>query len=257
MRRKTPACFRDLGGLPCAQGKLLKKGLLFRSGHLGKISPRDAARLHEDWGIRHIVDLRSDSELADIRDVVDPAMEYHRFITLDDTRNPAVTPKTRMRILQERMDSPGGTLGHLSRTYRDLVRLEDCRQAYQNLIRLAAREKGGILWHCTQGKDRTGMGSVILLLALGADRDTILRDYMAYNDLCKTKNNLIFFGVSIIKFSRHVARSLSHLMCAREAYLEAAFDEMEKTYGSVDGYLREGLGLTGEDLDHLRAVYLT
>ena len=249
------SCLRGLEGIPCAGQKTVRKGLLYRSGHLGKLDPKKAPDIFGYMGIRHIADLRSDSEVLDISDVTGGA-EYHRFTPLDDSLNPAVTPKTRMKILSRLMAKEGGTLQHLCDTYRKLVTLPDARAAYSSLLRLLIESEGGVLWHCTQGKDRTGMGTVAILLALGASREDIMADYLNYNSYCRFRTRAIFFAVTLLKFSTHTAKQLNNLMTARAEYLSAAFDEMDRSFGGTDGYLRNGLGLSDEDIIKLREIYL-
>ena len=252
---KRPHFFRDLGGIVCADGKKVIEGLLFRSGHLSRLRKRDAHKLQEKYNIGHIVDLRSDSEVIDKPDKV-WEMEYHRFTPLDDTLNPAVTRKTRLTILKKNMAKEGGTLKHLCDIYRSIISLPESIEAYRSLFDLLLENKGGVLWHCTQGKDRTGLGSVMVLLALGADKETVMQDYMRYNRLCRFQNTMIFIGITLLKFSTHMARSLDNLMSVRVEYLKAAFEEMERLYGSTEGYLRNAIGLSDENLLQLRSMYL-
>lgn len=252
---KRPHFFRDLGGIVCADGKKVIEGMLFRSGHLSKLRKRDMLKLREKFNIGHIVDLRSDSEVADKPDKVGQ-MHYHRFTPLDDTLNPAVTRKTRLKILKKNMAKEGGTLKHLCDIYRAIITLPESLEAYRSLFALLLENKGGVLWHCTQGKDRTGLGSAMVLLALGADQETVMQDYMNYNRLCRLQNTMIFAGITLLKFNTHMARSLDNLMSARAEYLRAAFDEMEKRYGGTDGFLRNAIGLSDENLLQLRSMYL-
>ncbi len=255
-RIKKPACFRELGGISCADGKKVVQGILYRSGHLGKLNMKAADALGQSCGIAHIVDLRSNSEVRDVPDIVGSRMTYHRFTPLDDERNPSVTRKTRLKILKRLMAKDGGTRKHLCDTYRGLVTLPDSLNAYRSLIELLLDGKGGVLWHCTQGKDRTGMGSAVILMALGAEKETIIKDYLLYNSYCSFKNSIIFIAVTMLKFSTFMAKSLNNLMTAQEDYIAAAFDEIEKCYGGVEGFLKKGLLLDNEKLLKLRSMYL-
>ena len=252
---KRPHFFRDLGGIVCADGKKVIDGMLYRSGHLSKLKEQDAFKLHNEYNIDHIVDLRSDSEVKEKPDRVGQ-MTYHRYTPLDDTLNPSVNRHNRLSILKKNMAKEGGTLKHLCDVYRSIVNLPESIKAYRSLFDLLLEGDGGVLWHCTQGKDRTGLGSVMVLLALGADKETIMQDYMRYNRLCRFQNTMIFIGIIISRFSLHMARSLDNLMSARRDYLKAAFDEMEKLYGSTEGYLRDALKLSDDNLIKLRSMYL-
>jgi len=249
--------FRDLGGIECADGRRVASGLLFRSGHLGRLNSSSAARLKTDFHIAHVADLRSNSEVSENPDVIAADVAYHRFPPLDDSQNPSVNRNNRLGILRRLMAEDGGTLGHLCSTYREMVSAPASLDAFRKLLGLLLDGPGGaILSHCTQGKDRTGLGSAIILLALGADRDAILRDYLRYNRLCRLKNALIFIGVAISRLNLKMARSLDNLMSARAAYLNSAFDEIDERYGGTDGFLRDALGFSDESLLRMRSMYL-
>lgn len=247
--------FRDLGGIVCADGRKVLPDKLFRSGHLGKLSSRAADKLEKRFKIKNIADLRSDAEVCEKPDVISSNMAYFHFPPLDDMHNPAVTRKNRMGILRELMSRDGGTFQHLCTTYRTMVREPESLKAFKELIHLAMKNEK-LLWHCTQGKDRTGVGSAILLMALGADRQTILEDYLNYNRLCRIKNFFIFIGVIIVKQSIKTARSLNNLLRANADYLNSAFDEIDRVYGGSDVFLSDALGLTDEDILDLRNMYL-
>jgi len=245
---------RDLGGIECRDGRKVAEGKLFRSSHLAKADRED--EFFAESGIGHIVDLRSDSELLDKPYEAPAGIEYHRFTPLDDTLNPAVTSKTRNAILKRNMAKEGGTLGHLSGIYRTMITLPAAHEAFKKYFELISSTDRGVLWHCTQGKDRTGMISALTLLALGVDRDVIIADYMRYNESCRFVNAMIFLGVSLAKFSVHTARQLDNLMSAREAYLKAAFEEIDAVYGSTKAFFEKALGLDEAKLERLREKYL-
>ena len=247
---------RDLGGIKCAEGRRVITGRLFRSSHLAKLKGKAPMKLLHAFGIEHVADLRSDSEVLEKPDVIAEGMEYHRFTPLDDEQNPSVTRKNRLGILTRIMAEEGGTAEHMRRMYRTLVTAPDCLEAYKGLLGLLLEDDGGVLWHCTQGKDRTGVGTAIVLMALGADRDVIMEDYMRFNRTGRFKNAMIFLGVSIIKLNLHMARSLNSFLTARTDYLTAAFDEIDSRYGGTESFLTNALGLDTRSIMRLRSIYL-
>lgn len=249
--------FRDLGGIPAADGKTIRYGKLYRSGHLAKIKPKTAIHLRDKKGLRTVIDLRAPAELCDKRDILPEGVDYLHLPPLSDEQNPAVTRKTATSILNRIMEFDGGARAYLSETYRTMVSSEPCLEALRELIReLMEEEDGAVLWHCTQGKDRTGVASAAVLLALGVDRDEIMRDYMRTNRSCRFKNFWIFIGVSIVTLSIRTAYSLHLLLSSQQDFLAAAFDELDKTWGGTEGFLRDALELSEEDLSELREIYL-
>ena len=249
--------FRDLGNLPAADGRKIKKGKLYRSGHLCKISETTAEFLHHKKGLRTVIDLRSPSELAEQSDVVAAGVRYIHLPPLNDEQNPSINRHNRKQVLYTIMAKEGGAKKHLSDIYRLMITQKESLDAFAEMLRLLADEQNSaVLWHCTQGKDRTGIAAAVILLALGVDRKDIMRDYMKTNRSKVLINSLIFIGVSIVTFSIHAAHSLDLLLSARKYFLQAAFDEIDSVYGGTDAFLEKGLGLSNDDILHLRELYL-
>ena len=254
---KGIANFRDLGGIPAADGKAIRPGMLYRSAHICKISKATAEGLRDQKNLATVVDLRSPSELAVQSDVLAKGVRYLHLPPLTDEQNPAVTMRTRRSILKKIMKKEGGARRHLSDTYRTMVTQQASLDAFKSFLQLLAQnDHDAVLWHCTQGKDRTGVAAAVILMALGVDRKEIERDYLRSNRAAFFKNTLIYFSVWLITFSKHTADELSLLLKADQCYLEAAFDEIDRTYGGTDGFLRGALGMTDGDILKLRQTYL-
>lgn len=250
--------FRDLGGIRTADGKEVRRGLLYRSGHLCKITSEKAEFLRDGRGIKTVVDLRSPSELAEKQDMLADGVRYIHLPPLNDEQNPSINKHNRVAVLESIMAKEGGARKHLSDIYRLMVTQKESLEAFRDFIRLLLenRDSEGVLWHCTQGKDRTGIATAVVLMALGVDRKEIMRDYMRTNRSCAFVNFWIFIGVCIVKFNVHAARSLDHLLSARTFFMQAAFDEIDRVYGDTEGFLREGIGLSEDELLRLKMMYL-
>lgn len=249
--------FRDLGGISAASGKKIKSGLLYRSAHLCSLTEKAANKFKVKTGLTTVVDLRSPSEFATAEDVVANGVNYLHIPPLNDEQNPAVTGKSRRAILNKIMAKEGGARKHLSDTYRLMVTDKVPLDTFSALLKLLTdKNNTAVLWHCTQGKDRTGIATACVLMALGVDREEIFKDYMRTNRSSRFKNILIYIGVFLITFSKHTADQLNLLLTANRCYLEAAFDEIDRIYGSTEGFLKNGLGITNDDIDNLRKIYL-
>ena len=249
--------FRDLGGIQTSDGKKIRYGMLYRSGHLCKISPEKAEYLREQKGIRTIVDLRSPSELAEKTDVVANGVRYIHLPPLNDEQNPSINRHNRRAVLKSIMAKEGGARRHLSDIYRLMVTQKESLEAFGEYLRLLSDEKNtGVLWHCTQGKDRTGIAAAVILMALGVDRKEIMRDYMRTNRSCAWVNFWIYIGVTIVTFSVYTAHSLNLLLSSQKCFMEAAFDEIDRVYGGTEEFLRAGIGLSDEEIQRLRTIYL-
>ncbi len=255
---KKPKNLRDLGGIRTVDGRTVRHGMLYRSSYLYKLSEADAELLHDSIGLSTVVDLRSPSELAEKKDTLPKDVKYIHLPPLNDEQNPSVNRKNRLGILKGIMAKEGGAKKHLSDIYRLMITQKESLDAFGELMALLSdKNNASVLWHCTQGKDRTGIATSVVLMALGVDRDEIMRDYMKTNRSCFFKNLLIFIGVSIATFSIRTAYSLDLLLSARKFFLEAAFDEIDKVYGGTEGFLKNGIGLQDADIARLREIYLS
>jgi protein-tyrosine phosphatase len=155
------ANFRDLGGWPVAGGGRVRRGLLFRSDALHRLTPADLARLRGDLGIGTLVDLRSSHEVeAEGRGpLAAPPVRYHHLPFFDGERRGAAA-------------SPSADLAEL---YFQMLRFA-AKPIARALETLAASEAPAV-FHCAAGKDRTGVLAAIVLSTLGVADEHVVEDY--------------------------------------------------------------------------------
>lgn len=247
----------DLGNIKTTDGKMIKKGLLFRSSSLHKIKEKAIRFLKNDIGLKRVFDLRAPDELLDKPDKKIDGVEYIYLAPLSNFENPVVNRKTRKSVLKKLRSEEGGTKGHLENIYRKLISSPQAIASYKEMMKNIVNNPEEItIWHCSQGKDRTGIGSVILLLALGVNKEDIINDYLSFNKSVRKKNFLIYLAVSVLKLNIKMANSLHYLLTAQRSYIEAAFNEISEKFGTVDDYLHKALSLSNDDIAKLRKVYL-
>lgn len=230
--------FRDAGGYRTSGGQWVRMGVLYRTEALSKLTDADVAKLQR-LGIRTDYDLRAPGERAKAPDRIPQGT---RYVVADVTGEDADLPPTPERAAELMTE---GNRAYVSR--------DSARKAYGALFRDAADPAAyALAYHCTAGKDRTGWASAALLTALGVDRDTVMRDYLATNEYRARE-----VQETLSHATPHDAAILKPVLEARPGYLNASFDEVGRRYGTFENYLHEGLGLDDQTLAGLRKALLT
>ncbi|WP_053662449.1 tyrosine-protein phosphatase [Streptomyces sp. MMG1121] len=243
--------FRDVGGLPAVDGRRVRHGVLFRSGHLAHATEDDAAFL-ASLGLHTIFDFRNaadqklegpDVALPGVRNVnlplSDPAdgAEFWKMVRdgdLDQLRGILADGKGATRMIN---------------SYRKIVKERTAE--HSRVLRALTEDSVPALMHCAAGKDRAGISIAVTLLALGVEREAIIADYLESNAKHR-RYKVSRSGSAETAYTPEVMELLSPLFDARAEYLQAAFASIEETWGEVDTYLEQGLGLTPGDRDRLR-----
>lgn len=235
--------FRDLGGYATADGHHVRWGSLYRSADISKLTPADLDTLNA----RHIrcdVDLRGVAESAQAPDRLNPGTDYILCPAGSDSVNTMFQHLAGMTAGGDSlMLAFYGNTTYLTARYKPF---------FGKLLTVPAGE--ALLFHCTAGKDRTGIAAALLLYALGVPYATIRQDYEATNVYRAPDNErMVRAMVTGARISEPVARAL---MSANGIYLDATFAAIRAQYGSVDRYLAEQLGLDKNTLMTLRQKYL-
>ena len=247
--------FRDLGGYTTTDGRRIRNHRLVRSGKLDQLSDRDVHFLSE-YGVRHDVDFRSPDEQSQAPDRQLPAANYYSlpvFIT-DQTQVSKTWEEEQAEFSQ---DAQGG-FKNMVQTYRNLVLQKPAQDAYQRFFRvlLSSSQEHATLFHCTAGKDRTGMGAVYLLSALGVDSQTIRADYLAANQFIQTPLNDIMQETRDHGGNANLLQSIHDLWTVHGEFLDSALTTIKADYGGMDTYLHDVIGLSKTDRDDLQRLYL-
>lgn len=243
--------FRDVGGLPTVDGRRVRYGQLFRSGHLAHATQEDAEflaslGLHTIFDFRNAADMKlegPDVELPGVRNVnlplTDPAhgSEFWKMVRdgeIDQLRS----------ILGD-----GKAADRMVNSYRTIIKERTAE--HSQVLHALVEDSVPALMHCAAGKDRAGLSIAVALLALGVEREAILADYLESN--AKHRRYKVHRSSSSASaYSPEVMELLSPLFDARAEYLAAAIETIEETWGGVDGYLEQGLRITPEQRERLR-----
>lgn len=248
--------FRDLGGLPAGEGRSVRHGRLFRSGHLAHASESDAVFL-ASLRLHTIFDFRNSSDMTlEGPDVALPGVRNVNMPLSDPAAGARFWHVVRNGDLHQLRSLLGDGKGarHMVQSYRRLV-LEHTAEHGRMLELLAEEASVPTLLHCAAGKDRAGTAIAVVLLALGVERDLIEHDYLESNAPHR-RYRVQRATDTAPTASPEVTELLSPLFEARAEYLATAFDTIDEQWGSADRYLSEGLGCTAARRERLRALLL-
>lgn len=241
--------FRDVGGYKTADGKRVRRGLVYRSGALGSLTEADVMHLAK-LGVKLVCDLRGEDErVADPdRLPTEPAPEYlHLPLTVEDDR------RRRLRAL---LINPA-LLGDMMTEMYTRTMIDRNAKLYGGILRrLADPANLPTVIHCTAGKDRTGMAVALLLLALGVPEDIIIADYSLSNLYFKHFREYGAKAISSVRWMGLGVEDMQPLLVANPDTLRAALAHLREQYGSVESYLLLMAGLDEETLAALRANLL-
>lgn len=238
--------FRDLGTLPVSGGAF-RPGVVYRSTDLSRLSDADLPR-YVDLGVQTVFDLRTTGERTQAPDrLTSGERELHLDVLADSVHAAAASLGWLLDdpARTEKMLADGRSVALMIDSYRNIVQLPSALSSYRTFFHDLAdpAREGAALFHCTTGKDRTGWAAASLLTLLGAETHTIYADYLQTNtDLAPATEPLLAQAEQ-----KGISRSaLEPVLGVRREYLDAAFEQVDTDYGSMDAYFRDGLGITDE-----------
>jgi len=239
----TLANFRDLGGYAAAGGRVIRPGILYRSRALDVIDDSDLQAL-AGYGITTVVDLRTDAERSAAPDRLGPGMQGLGLDVLRDS--PDAAPAQLLEIEADPAQAQallgeGRGVALFEHGYREFVDLPSAHEAYGTFCRgILESPTTGWLFHCTNGKDRTGWAAASLLLLCGVHQDSVEADFLLTNrDLLPAMAPVFerFQGLGGDPDLLRIALGVD------VAYIRASIDEIITKYQTIEGYFTDALGL--------------
>ena len=233
MSKRSELNLRDIGG----KGGV-PKGLFLRSGKLSILTKNECAELCEKYGIKCVIDLRTPVESAEFPDSLPEGVEYFQIPLLKDaavgiTHETGSDPMTIIRNLRKHPEKLIEMMPDFKALYTDIVTDEYCRSQLDKVVEtLRANADKGIttLFHCTAGKDRTGIASMALLKSYGISNEEIIKDYMHTNRnaFCQTMKKC--FGVALLTRNWRLVKTAYKSFMADKKLIEIAIENYDRHY---------------------------
>lgn len=249
---------RDLGGMP-ADGGVIKKGKLIRSGKLNKITPA-TVQFFKDYGVSTVVDLRIFTETENAPDILWEGLNYVHLPVLCTATTGITHDKTMRKTMEKESvrikEEFGSADNYMTAMYRAILFEKEPKERLARALRLIIENEQCILWHCSGGKDRAGIVAMLVESLLGVPEKVIIQDYIASRRFQWTKFFWNRVGLVIAPINLSFKRILYGLMAAKKEYLWIPMKEIEKQYGSVTEYCKKELGVTDEDIANIKNKYI-
>jgi len=262
---------RELGGYTMEDERTVKHGLLLRTAKLSNATAGDLRKLTDEYQLSVVIDFRGESEIGHYPDpeisgtknlsipIIEQTNAFPKDMVAEmealGARNGEVTKMDRLRlsikygVFDERADQ----------MYVDFLSSDRGKAGYRQFFRelLDLPDGEAILFHCTEGKDRTGCAAMLILFALGADEETVMEDFLLTNA----------FNADLIEEDRRMLGEegiaeedmdvyLSQMDQVNPGYMKNAITWMTDNYGSPLGYITQESGVTEEELNELRNKFL-
>ena len=256
---------RDMGGLVMQDGRTVRLDMLVRSGNLSTATDADVAILKNRYRLTDVFDFRFDGEIAAAPDRVIDGVSYTQLSTmpmafivalsLGSTNTDSIDTRDIGSLVIDKAFNPLAQ-EFARQLYPAIVTSEEAQARYGEFLRGVLAAKGGVLWHCSQGKDRAGWASAFVLAALGASREVTAEDFDLSNQSYASKVEALTAQLRDKEGGDEAVAFIQAMVGVSRENFEATLDLIDQEYGSLSAYIENQLGFSKEEQQQLRDKYL-
>ena len=231
--------FRDIGGLKTKDGKTVRWGKIYRSDNLSQLETNDFSKFN-NMHIKTVYDLRTDHEIKGKEDHLPENVQYKHTPTVEDQEGEIA--KLRAKVINGEITDKQAT-EQTVKFYEDAVTVNV--KSLSEIIRQITDSNEPVLYHCSAGKDRTGIVSALILSILNVDRKTIVDEYMLSNYYRKAKTEKMLGKAKLAKIIKPKMdlKAIEVFMTVDEKFINATFNAIDKEYGGIDKFIQNQLGI--------------
>ena len=244
--------YRDLGGIKTLDGREIKPHMLIRGTTLFAPDPFSVSILKEKYNLKTLIDLRTNKERQEKPDVeIEGVSVFH--MPLIDESTVGISHEKKVRSMKTLVMMPP-----MADLYVQMV----TQGSLENLVGILKfiltlpEDKFSVAFHCTAGKDRTGVVAALLLSFLGVERDTVIHDYLLTNKNVRFKANIAYVGLLLSKLNHKLASKIKHYFMAEPDFIKASLNQLEKDFGSLDNFFDQKLCFSEEEKKKIKDKFL-
>lgn len=249
---------RDLGGFCTCEGKIIKQNSLIRSGHLAAASENDISVLCEKYNVRTVIDLRTEAEIKEKYESLPEIINYVKVPLLDNSflgiARDEYSVRAWFNVFNDKNKEPVDVFCEM---YDALVFGDRSKEMIPKIFDvLLAENSDAVLWHCSAGKDRVGIVTLLVLLALNVKRETIVQDYLATRYFSAKEIILTRVFSPFVLRNVRLVKCLAVLMGVKKIYIEKIFARIDKEFNGIEDFFEKQYGITPDKILKLRNKYL-
>ncbi|MGK4099335.1 tyrosine-protein phosphatase [Ligilactobacillus salivarius] len=245
--------FRELGGYLTEDGRKIKWHKLLRCGSMAQLTKNDVDYL-DQYGVRYIIDLRSPEESNYSPDKYPDKAQYFQ-----DTVYPFSFSLFKNLGIINNMRLGASNMDFGRQTYLQMLLDPHAQAAYRKMFNvLLENDKEGesVVFHCTAGKDRTGVAAFLILSALGVSEKQIVEDYLYTNLFFDNYSSETINDALESESQTEIAQRLNSKTAVIAETIEVLPKACQVVSGSVEKFLEEKLGMTKAKIERLQELYL-
>lgn len=233
IKLKSANNFRDLGNIVLKDGTILPTGKYIRGKTLFKLKEEDIKTLVEKYNLKTIIDLRNDKELQEKPNPHVPGVNILHMPIFDAEKAGVSRDKKSISLESLKLSAP---MVEVYKTMADEECTHNIKKILETILSLKD-EQLPVLFHCSAGKDRTGVIAALLLKYLGAKDEDIRKDYLYTNHETGIKPYILVPTFFIVFWNMRLTKKLNQVFKADMAYIDGFMEELSKHEGSVEKFL--------------------
>lgn len=253
---------RDLGGFKSLDGRKIRYNKLIRSGELYNLSQNDKKTLLNEYNLKTIIDFRTETErnekpdpiLNGVNVILNPILQEK---TLGITKENNSQTDSNSILLESIDKSNFDGEKYMMNIYKSIICDEFSLKQYRKFFDiLLEMNDGAILWHCSAGKDRVGVGTALLLSALDIPQEVIIQDYLMVNEFTKKQIDSLVNIISHKVTNINDISQIQAIFMVKKSYIQSVFNTIDANFGSMKNFLKIKMNLSSEKINALKERYL-